>query len=206
MRAHLRHDLRVVDAALLGVVPQVRHPQREQPAAEGLVLRVLLEGAQVQVVAAAHEHAVDRHVAHRQHHLARLDREQEIAPGVERPLEQVAVLDHPALRVDQLAERLEERHRGERGGQRAEAPVGGDLPLARVDRHLRADGHRAAPVAPAHVPALDLHVPQHPPEVAPVGGEQRVEDLPVLVAELPVVEGVRRREVEPRLGVEPVEQ
>jgi len=70
------------------------------------------------------------------------NRHQQILPGVERALEQVAVLDDTALPVDQLALRFVQRDRAERGRQVVERAVGGDLALCRVDRHLRADRHR----------------------------------------------------------------
>ncbi len=109
---------------------------------------VLLEGAQVQLVGAGDEHAVEWQVGEGQRDLAALDRQEQILPGVEGPLEQVAVLDDASRSVDELAKGLEEGQGAQRRGQRTEAAVAGDLPLARVHRHLRPDGDGALAILP----------------------------------------------------------
>ena len=161
VHAHLRGDLRVVDALLLAVVAQVGHADELDATAERVVVRVLLERVEVQLVGAGHHHGVDRQRGEGERDLACLDREQQVLPGVERALEQVAVLEQAARGVDQLAVRLEQRERAERRGQRVERRVGGDLALAGVDRHLRADGDGARAVAARDRVALDLHVREH---------------------------------------------
>jgi hypothetical protein len=74
-------------------------------------------------------------------------------------------------------------------------PVGGDLALAGVDRHLRLDRDVADPVAVRDVEPLDRDVAQHLGVVAVVAGQERLVDRAVLGRELPEAQVVGDRQV-----------
>jgi hypothetical protein len=101
-------------------------------------------------------------------------------------------LEHAALGFDELAVGFEERRGLQRRGERGERTIGGDLPLAGVDVHLRADRGGADAVAVRNEVALDLHVPEHLEVVALVTRQERLEDLLVLVRELAAEQPIRR--------------
>ena len=80
---------------------------------------MLAEGVEVELVRAPHHDAVELDVLLRERHLARLDRELQVLEGVERALEQIAELEEPPGRLDELPLRLVERDRLERRGSDA---------------------------------------------------------------------------------------
>ena len=85
--------------------------------AEARELGVLAERVEVELVGAAHHDAVELHVLLGEGDLARLDRELEVFERVERALQQIAELEQPAGRLDELALRLVEGDGLERGGE-----------------------------------------------------------------------------------------
>ena len=117
--ARRRCALLLEEAAKVGRAHQLEAP------AEARKLGVLAERVEVQLVGAAHHHAVELHVLLRERDLARLDRELQVLEGVERALQEIAELEQPAGRFDELAVRLEERDRLER---RRAAPRASDRP------------------------------------------------------------------------------
>ncbi len=165
VRSHVAPDLRgqvgVVDEPLLLVALQVRSASQLEPAPERRELGVLAKGVEVQLVGAAHHDAVELHVLRGERHLAGLDRELQILEGVERALQEVAELEHPAGRVDELALGLVEGDGLKRRRERLERSVHGNLALHRVDAELRADGDGTDPVAPRDEVTLDLNVLEH---------------------------------------------
>ena len=177
----LRHELRVVDLLLERVIDEIRRAHERQAPAKRVELGVLAERAQVQLVRARDHHHVERQRRLRQRRLAGLDGEEQILPSVERALQQIAVLEDAARRLDELALHVEERERRERRGQRAQRAIGRDLALRRVDGHLRTDGDGARAIAARDGEALDLHVREHLAQVAAIGDQQRVQDLLIAV-------------------------
>ena len=184
-------DLRVVHLLLLLVAAQVGHAHQLDAALEGGEVGQLLEGAQVLLVGRGDEHLVELQHEVLERHLRRLAEAEQVLEGLERALEQVRVLDEPAVGVHERAVGLEERHVVQRRRQVEHLrAVGRDLVVGGVHAHLRLHRHRAHLVAARDVEALDLHVAQHLEVVALVVGEQRRVDAAALVAHLSVQEVV----------------
>ena len=169
-----------VQRLLVAHVEDERHAHELDAALEALEVGNLAERGEVDVVAAADEHEVEeqRRALHRQR--GALDGRQQILVVLERALQQIVELDHAAVRADDLAAVLVQRHRLQRRRQRGERAVGGDLALGRVDRQLRLDGDPALAIAVRDLEALDADVAQHLDVVALVAREQRVVDRAVL--------------------------
>src|SRR5690554_6839154 len=109
---------------------------------------------------------------------------QEVFVEVGMTLEEVVVLNHAPVGVDQIPKRLENRLVLQACRQGREAAVDRKLAQTGVDPHLGLYGDSRAAIAAAYVETLHLHVLYHPGKIAPVGGQQRVEDLAVGVAQV----------------------
>ena len=112
---NLGGDLAVVDLSLPVHVEEIPHADPHDASTKRVVLGVLSKRAQVKLVGARHHDRVDRQVRHLKRHLTVFNGEQQVLPRFERTLEQVAELDDSAGRVDELAVRLEQGQRAERG-------------------------------------------------------------------------------------------
>ena len=110
-----------VQRLLVADVEDERHADQLDAALEALEVRDLAERGEVDVVAAADEHEVEeqRRARHRQR--GALDGGQQILVVLERALEQIVELDHAAVRADDLAAVLVQRHRLQRRRQRRRA-------------------------------------------------------------------------------------
>ena len=141
--------MRIIDALFVVPTEQVRGADQLQPAAEALEFRVVAERVQVQLVAAGEHHAVDLHVLRAERDFARLGRDWcRYLKASSGRLSRSRELEQAARGVDQLTEGLEQRHRLQRGGQRAQKLRSAvTLALARVDRELGAERDRAHAVA-----------------------------------------------------------
>ena len=177
-------DLRLVDLLLDPVVEQVRHAHQLHAPLERLELGDLLERRQVPLVRGADEDRVQLQARDVERHPPLLDGAQQVLVGLERPLEQVRVVDEAAVAVDQLALILVQRQRLQRRRQRRQRAVHRQLLRTRVDGQLRLDRGRRLAVAARDEEALDLDVAQHLGQVAVVRGEQRLEDLAVPVGQV----------------------
>jgi hypothetical protein len=190
-----RADALVVDVPLDAPGAQVRDADELDAALEAGEVGQLLEGGDVLVVGGGQQHLVEVQGGALHGHRRGLAGAQQVLEGLQRPLEQVGVLDHAAVGGHQRPVGLEERQVLQRGRQVRHRAVGGDLAHPGVHRHLRLDGDHRLLVAAVDVEALDLHVAQDLEVVALVGGQQAVEDLPALVAQVALEDVVREREV-----------
>ena len=190
-----RGDLPVVDLALHGRAAQVRHAHELEPPLERRELGRLLERRELLLVRARDEHDVELQDELVERHPGRLARAEQVLERVRVALEQVRVLDDPAVRGDERPVRLEHHEGVERGRERRARPVRGHLPVPRVGEVLRLDRDRRLLVPGGDVEPLDLDVAQHLQPVAVVRGEQRVVDLAAAVAQLAVHEVLRQDEV-----------
>ena len=182
-----------VQRLLVAHVEDERHAHELDAALEALEVRDLAERGEVDVVAAADEHEIEEQGRARHRQRGALDGREQILVVLERALEQIVELDHAAVRADDLAAVLVQRHRLQRRRQRRERAIRGDLALGRVDRQLRLDGDPALAIAMRDLEALDADVAQHLDVVALVAREQRVVDRAVARRQRAVRAGSRRR-------------
>ena len=137
-----------IDLSLDPVIPEVGHLDQIHSPLERCEVLVLLECVQMQLIGAGEKQHIEMENRVRQRDRSLLAGGQEVLVALDRFLEQVVVLDDPAVGLHQVAERLVELKVAQVRRQGRQPLVRGQLTNARVDVHLGLDGHDAHAITP----------------------------------------------------------